>query len=1451
MAPLDRFSPATVRWFSDTFDAPTAAQSEGWEAIGSGAHTLIHAPTGSGKTLAAFLWAIDRLMADPPPGERERCRVLYVSPLKALAYDIERNLRAPLRGIARTAALDGGDPPEVSVALRTGDTSADERRRMLRHPPDILITTPESLYLMLTSQAREVLATVETVIVDEIHSLAGSKRGSHLALSLERLDEFTGHSVQRIGLSATQRPLEVVAEFLGGGAPHGVDWEPRPVTIVDAPRDKQLEISIVVPLEDMTRPDTVDAEGRPTRSIWPSIYPEIARLVGEHRSTIVFANSRGLVERLAAALNEEAGREIARAHHGSVSRDQRIEIEDALKAGTLECVVATSSLELGIDMEAVDLVVLVESPTTVARGLQRVGRAGHQVGVPSRATVYPKHRGDLLEAAVIVDRMHDGQIEATHVPQNPLDVLAQQIVAIVSGGDRDAEELYELVRRASPYRALARAPFEAVLDMLSGRYPSDEFAELRPRIVWDRITGRLSPRDNARMLAVTNPGTIPDRGLYTVSLPEGGRVGELDEEMVYESRVGDVFVLGSSTWQITDITPDRVVVVPAPGRPAARMPFWHGDTLGRPVETGRALGAFVREVGALPEQESVRVLTDRYRLDDRAARNLTRYLSEEREATGTLPTDRTVVVQRFRDEIGDWRIVLLSPFGARVHAPWAMAVATRLRRERGLEVDAIWSDDGFILRFPDADEAPDLEAAMVEPEDLDDLVLEEIGGSALFGARFREAAARALLLPRRRPGSRTPLWLQRRRSTSLLDAARGHPTFPIVLEAMREVLQEHFDLPALRELLADVAARRVRLTQVETHGPSPFASSLMFDFIASYMYEYDAPTAERRAMALTVDRALLGQLLGEPALRDLLDPDVVATVELELQRLADGTRTEGRDGITDLLRTLGPLTTEDIEARHREPDDVMAQIGALTDDRRVVEVTVGGSARWAVPEDVARLRDALGVQPPRGIPEALLEPVDDPLGDVVGRFARTHGPFTTAEAATTLGLPIAATEAALRTLEDTGRVASGAFRPDGGGTEWVDTGVLRRLRRRSLAVLRSEVEAVEPDRLGAFLPAWHDIGSGGASPGHLMDVLTRLQGAAMPASILERDVLAARLDHTPDLLDAVLASGEVVWAGRGALAGRDGRVALYRRDQIALLHWDGGLEAPEGPIHDAIRSHLSDRGASFYADLYSAAGGGDPQTVVDALWDLVWSGEVTNDTIAPLRAFLWKRARRTRSRRPTMPGSSTPAAATGRWSLVSSLLTETSTTEQQAARANQMLERHGIVVRDAVLAEGVPGGFAGLYPVFAALEETGRVRRGYFVEGRGGAQFALPGAVDRIRSADPTAAVLAAADPANPYGSALPWPETEGRPSRSAGAFVVLVEGRAAAFIERGGRSVLTFGADPTAVAATIGDHARSRRGRFTIERIDGVPAADTALGRELIAAGFAAGYKGVTLEQR
>jgi len=1442
----------TREWFESSFPRPTPAQVEGWAAIASGAHTLIHAPTGSGKTLAAFLYALDRLHAEPAPADAQRCRVLYVSPMKALAYDIDRNLRAPLIGIRNAATRLGLELPEVTTGMRTGDTPSVERRRMMKAPPDVLITTPESLYLMLTSQVREILRSVRWVIVDEVHAVAGTKRGSHLALSLERLDELAD-APQRIGLSATQRPLADIARFLGGGTPDGEGWKPRPVTVVDVPWEKVLDIQIVVPLQDMTRPDlavpSIDPEQPPIRSIWPLMYPRLLELIEKHRSTIVFGNSRGLVERLAQQLNDLAGREVAQAHHGSLSREQRLAIEDRLKRGELPAVIATSSLELGIDMEAVDLVMLVESPNTVASGLQRVGRAGHQVGVPSRARVFPKHRADLLEAAVVVDRMYAGEIESTAIPQNPLDVLSQQIVAMVSMDEWPVDDLYDVVRRAGPYAKLGRGAFEATLDMLAGRYPSDEFAELRPRLVWDRVDGLLTARPGAQMLAVTNPGTIPDRGLYRVSLPEGGHVGELDEEMVYESRVGDVITLGSTAWRIDEIDHDRVRVTPAPPGVPSKLPFWHGDMVGRPLELGRAIGRFIREVGALDTAEAEQLLEDRYRLDPWAAANLAAFIGAEKDATGALPTDRTIVIQRYRDEIGDWRMVLLSPFGARVHAPWSLAASAKLRSRYDFEVDAMWTDDGMVFRFPGADEPPPVDALIVEPEELEEIVVGEVANSALFASRFREAAGRALLLPRRRPGDRTPLWLQRRRSADLLKIAGKFPSFPIVLETYREVMQEHFDLPALTDLLGEIRSRKVRVSDVSLDTPSPFASSLTFDFIAAYMYEYDAPPGERRAAALTLDRSLLAELLGEPELRSLLDAEVVGDVELELQRLVPDRHARSGPAVHDLLRHLGPLGRTDLEAR--VDGDLDAFLAELEAGRQVLVISAGDGERWAAIEDAARLRDALGVALPQGIPAAFLEQVGDPLGDVVGRFARTRGPFTARQAAGALGLAPAVVDEVLGRLEAAGRVSRGAFLPAGDGQEWVDSEVLRRLRRRSLAKLRSEVEPVAPSALGEFLARWQHVGNRQSSLDRLIEIVRQLQGASIPASILETEVLPSRMSYGPELLDQLMASGDVVWVGREPLASNDGRLALYLRDQIPLLHAPSPTERPTDPIHDRLRTQLAEQGASFFRDLYEAAGGRDPQRTLDALWDLVWAGEVTNDTLGPLRAFLWGKVKRTTaSRRPRLP-SALPPAGSGRWYLVGTLIEDApEPTTRAKAVTDQLLERTGILTRDVAAAEGIPGGFSAVYPVLRALEDAGRVRRGYFVEGLGGAQFATPGSVDRLRQpSDGKPLLLAAADPASPYGAAVGWPDNAGgRPSRSAGAYVITVGGALVVFVERGARRLLTFTEDEGVLTQALGplQALARRRRRFEIETIDGARAATTMLGVLMLSSGFVDSYKGL-----
>jgi ATP-dependent Lhr-like helicase len=1495
---LDRFSPAVREWFSTAFGAPTPVQAEGWPAISRGDHTLLLAPTGSGKTLAAFLWALDRLTIEEPPPPGERCRLLYVSPLRALAVDVERNLRAPLAGIRLAAERLGVDVQVPEVGMRTGDTSAEERRRLARTPPDVLITTPESLYLMLTSRARAGLAGVRWVIIDEIHAMAGTKRGAHLAVTLERLEELTATPAQRIGLSATQRPLEEIARFLGGRTETG----PRPVAVVDAGHRKELDLEVVVPVEDMgdlgrviEEPTSGPAAAGPRRtSIWPAVHPRLLDLILEHRSTLVFVNARRLAERLATRLNElavERGLEgdLVRAHHGSLSREQRLDIEDRLKAGTLRGLVATSSLELGIDMGAIDLVIQVASPGSVASGLQRVGRAGHQVGEPSRGRIFPKHRADLVEAAVVAERMRAGAIEETRYPRNPIDVLAQQVVAMVAMDDWPADRLAAVVRRAANFADLTDDAVVAVLDLLSGHYPSQEFAELRPRIVWERragdaggrLGGVLRARQGAQRLAVTNAGTIPDRGLFGVFLPDGTRVGELDEEMVYESRPGEVFLLGASAWRIEDISHDRVTVVPAPGEPA-KMPFWHGDGPGRPLELGRAVGAFLREVRALapsraaddPDEASITRLAASHDLDRWAAENLLRYVAEQVEATGAVPDDRTVVVERFKDEIGDWRICVLSPFGARIHAPWAMALEVGLERRLGMAVQTLWSDDGIVLRLPESHDRVPVEDLALDPDEVEELLLQQLPSTALFAARFRENAARALLLPRRRPGSRTPLWQQRQRAADLLSVAAKYPSFPILLETTREVLRDVFDVGALRQVLTDLRSRRVRMVPVDTATASPFASSLLFGWIAVYMYEGDAPLAERRAAALSLDRELLRELLGAEELRELLDADVLADLELELQALVEGRRARDADEAHDLLRRLGDLTLAELDARS-EGAGVEGWVEALVAARRALRVRVAGEDRIAAAEDAGRLRDALGAPVPPGVPAAFLESVERPLDDLVGRYARTHGPFLAAQVAARLGVPEERSAAALDRLLADGRVVLGEFRPGGSGREWCDTEVLRALRRRTLASLRREIEPVDAATLGRFLPSWHGVGDRRRGIDALLDALDRLQGAPVPASILEDDVLPARVEgYRPADLDELCAAGEVVWVGAGAVGAADGRVALYTRDQVGLLAARAVGERPEGALHDALRASLAARGASFWPDLVRAAAeaGVDysEAEVLVAVWDLVWAGELTNDTMAPLRAFVAASGRRrpsgraTAARRRPRPGRLTrlgPPAGAGRWSLVGPLLEPVPTaTEQAHARALQLLERYGVLAREAVLAEGVEGGFAGVYGVLKAMEETGRVRRGYFVAGLGAAQFALPGAVDRLRGERrpvgveaPVVApvVLAAADPAQPYGAALPWPASAGRPSRSAGALVVLVDGEPAVYLERGGKRLVTFPSavrSPAWVDGLVAQVKDGRLKRLVVERIDGAPPAESPeVAAALRAGGFADGYRGLT----
>lgn len=1517
--PLALFHPAVRAWFQSSFPEPTKPQLLGWPAIARGDSTLILAPTGTGKTLTAFLWCINRLMFAPePPQKNRRCRVLYISPIKALAVDIDRNLRAPLAGIAAAAQKLGEKFHEPSIAVRTGDTPASERARFVRNPSDILITTPESLYLLLTSNARDRLASVETVVIDEIHALVPTKRGSHLALSLERLEHFCGRQLQRVGLSATQRPLEEVARFLGGceaskariKAPAAeispdalAEFEStsaapvyRPVTIVDASQPKRLDLRVEVPVKDMSRLGT-DETPRPrldspefvSTSIWSAIYPQVLELIRAHRSTLIFVNNRRLAERTSGAINELAGETLVRAHHGSVAVGQRKEIEDLLKAGALRALVATSSLELGIDMGAIDLVIQIESPPSVASGMQRVGRAGHHVGAVSNAVIFPKFRGDLVSCAAITRAMNEGQIESVHYPRNPLDVLAQQIVAMTALDPWDVDDLFALIRRSAPYAALTRPVFEGVLDMLSGRYPSLDFAELRPRLNWDRRRNRLSSRQGARHVAIINGGTIPDRGLYGVFLAGAAkptRVGELDEEMVFETKVGENIVLGASTWRFEEITNDRVLVSPAPGR-LGKMPFWHGDGPGRPAEFGARIGRMTRELLRLPRPAAFAKLVEEHRLDSNAAENLLRYLEEQAAATKRVPSDEDIIIEVCRDDLGDRRVCVLSPFGNRVHIPWCMAVTARLRDERGLDVESMWSDDGFVIRIPDGDAPIDPSWFLPSPAECKNLLLRQLGATSLFAAKFRESAARALLLPRRRAGMRTPLWHQRKRATDLLGVASRFATFPILLETYRECLRDVFDLPALADLLDKIQCGAIRVTSVESDQPSPFAASLLFFYVANYIYDGDAPLAERRAQALAIDQSHLQELLGDTDLRELLDEAGIKEVEWRLQSLDPEYRARHADGLHDLLLKLGDLSRAEIEARSASPE-IAVLVNELADSHRAIQIRIADESRFVPIEYATLYRDAFCVELPTNVPAELLALSREPLHELLRRYAKTHGPFTTDELAARYGLQPATVEPILQALNAAGKLLEGEFRPSGFHREWCDPEVLQQIRRKSLARLRREIETVEPHTLARFVARWQGVTALRSSLGALLDSIESLQGAALLASELEREIIPARVrDYHPADLDALLASGDVVWTGIERIGERDGRIALYHTQSLERLFPPRDLRPESAALSERaqrIVQSLQQRGASFFAEIHSACGGGFPGETLDALWELVWAGILTNDSLDPLRHWIRPADSRRSSQHEfagVLPGSpeylrrlrsraSAGGPGQGRWSLLESRIPRpVASTEWVANLAQQLLMRHGIVFRQTALAENIPGGYQTIYPALKLMEESGRIRRGMFVSALGGSQFAMPAAVELLRSlridpAAPEAIYLAASDPANPYGAVLPWQLEESTsekssdksPERSAtararGASVILINGRLAAFFRRRNPALRVFlpDTDPERTAsaralakklAEVAARRQSRGSGLLIEFINGALAREHFLAQFLEEAGFA-----------
>jgi len=1523
-AALALFHPITAQWFRSAFDGPTAPQIEGWPAIARGESTLILAPTGTGKTLTAFLWCLDRLMFRTPADAPERgCRVVYLSPLKALAADVERNLNSPLAGIASLARREDISVRMPSISVRTGDTPQRDRARFHRHPGDILITTPESLYLMLTSSASEQLRTVETVIVDEIHALVPTKRGAHLALSLERLEALTGRRVQRIGLSATQRPLEEVARFLGGAeamevsnagaetpaSPMRVEDDLagpryRPVTIVNAGARKVLALRVEVPVEDMAYlggidrvPGDTETLGPKRTSIWQSIHPRLLEIVRERTSTLIFVNARRIAERLAGALNDLAGEPIARAHHGSLAAAQRTEIEELLKAGNIKALVCTSSLELGIDMGAIDLVIQIEAPPSVAAGMQRIGRAGHQVGMPSNGIIFPKYRADLVACAAVTKAMHNGHVESTRFLRNPLDVLAQQMVAIVAqplwsreegkgkreegadeGGGLSYQELLQIVRGASGFAGLSAAAFDGVLDMLTGRYPSDEFSELRPRLTWDRTRNWITPRQGTKQIAILNGGTIPDRGLYGVFLAgtESGkpvRVGELDEEMVFESKYGDAFILGASTWRIEEITHDRVLVSPAAGDPG-KMPFWHGDKAGRPVEFGRTIGALVRTLREMPRNIALTTLTAEHDLDPQAAENVLRYLADQELASEHVPDDRNIVIERVRDELGEWRVCCLTPFGSKVHAPWAMAATARIRANGGPAVESMWSEDGFWLRFPETDEPPSINHLLMEPDEAAELVLRQLGSTAMFAAKFRESASRALLLPRRRATGRTPLWQQRKRSYDLLAVAANYPAFPVLLEAYRECLRDVFDMPALLEIFRAIGNRSLHVHTVDSRTPSPFASALLFSYVANYIYDGDAPLAERRAQALSIDQDQLRELMGDADLRELLDLAAIEETEEQLQCLVEGYKARTMDGLHDLLLRLGDLRRDELLARCASPE-VALTVERLRKAGRVIEVLITNEKRLIAVEDAGRYRDGLGVALPANLPKAFQETVPDAALDLIRRYARTHGPFTTAEVARRFGLGNEVAETILNRLVQAGRVVEGGFRPGGIHREWCEAEVLRAVRRKSLAKLRKEIEPVEQALLARLFTRWQGVVQPRRGLDALLDVIENLQGAPVPASVFETEILPARIiDYQPSDLDTLIAAGEVVWAGIEPIGEHDGRIALYLSDKAAVLRRKPSVAAALTPTSERearIVEYLQAHGASFFQPLHDGTGGGFPGETLDSLWNLVWRGELTNDGLNALRAYCErpatakKQPRKEHRQTGFTSRRTTPPTGQGRWALVPAGAAKD--TDWSHALALQLLARYGVVFRETAHAEGVPGGFSAVYDVLKAMEESGRIRRGFFAADLGATQFAMPAAVDLLRSLrirrdgdKREVLMLAATDPANPYGALMKWPAGGDQASsltRSVGARVVLCNGSLIAYLRRANANIQVFLPDEepahSQTAKALAEFLVARahtEGGMLIGSVNGTPIAEHWSAKIWLEAGFVAGAMGFNVRR-
>jgi ATP-dependent Lhr-like helicase len=1521
----------------------------GWPAIQRGEHTLILSPTGSGKTLAAFLWGIDQLYREVAQAEtagealEKGVRLLYVSPLKALNNDVERNLRAPLAGI-RGAAKEQGTPlPRLDVLVRTGDTPQSARRRMVKHPPHILITTPESLYLILTSPvARNMFHSVRTVIVDEIHTLVGNKRGAHLTLSLERMVELAGQPVQRIGLSATQRPLEEVAQFLGGYEEANDDgrYLARPVTIIDAGMTKAMDLRVITAVDDFG--------SLPGGSIWPAIIPRLMDLIEAHHTTLIFANSRRQAERAADRLNDlwlsrQAGGEggsgaltpdgIAqaqgfqgtgtvggpfRAHHGSVSREARLRLEKALKEGRLPALVGTSSLELGIDIGSVDLVVQLQSPRGIARGLQRVGRSGHLVGQTSVGRFFPTHREDLLEVAATARAMSGGDVEPSFAPQNSLDVLAQQIVAMVSVQDWDVQALLDLMHRAYPYHQLTYDLYRSVLDMLSGRYPSTAFRELRPRIAWDRVHNRLTALPGSRLLAIRNGGTIPDRGSFGAYLPDRKtRLGELDEEFVFETRPGDVFTLGASTWRVQEVTEDRVIVSPAPGH-LPRMPFWKGDAPRRDYHLGQIYGRFRRELAnriATDDAGALDWLQKEYHLDLHSAHNAVTYVQRQMDVLGAISSDQTIIAEMFTDPLGDLRLVIHSCFGARVNSPWALALAQAFRERMGTQPEVMVSDDGILFRFLETDYDPPLELLEeMGPVEARERLLAELPNSAVFGAQFRMNAARALMLPAAKgTQKRTPFWLQRLRAKDLLSVAKGFEDFPIILETYRDCLRDVLDLVHLEEVLDSLSRGEIELITAETIAPSPVAAGLLYDFVNQYMYEWDQPKAERQMGALMMGRELLAQLLDEASLPELLRPEAVRAVDDRLQYRADGTRARTAEELATVFLALGDLSPE--EAATRSDGDGTAWLEGLAGAGRLVAVDLSTGLRYVLSEQGEAYRTAFDL----GDPPSPAESQDEARRAILRRVLSTHGPLTKRWILDRYPWEADWLETALATLVESGEVVAGQItpgtRPPSTGPvelEYCDRRNLERIHRQTLALLRKEVEPVSVYAYADFLTRWQHLHPSQrlSGPGALVQLLQQLRGVPAPGAVWERDLLPLRLDpFDAQELQGLCRQGDLVWVGSGSKDPRWTRIRFLFRGE-GHLFLPSEPETPDlSPEAQTVLTFLKSEGACFFADLETGTDLG-AQQLTAALAELVMGGLVTNDSLQSLRGLLawspeeegaarkplssldaelsaWRRARttappigqrpsRTRLRRAQRAVSqrleppSTAREWPGRWGLVHRIGVwgkDVDYAKRIARQARQLLQCYGIVTRQSLKSweaglEERELDWGALYRHFQLMEMRGEVRRGYFVQGLPGVQFALPEAVERLRDwthppapeAGPISSemtgelvLLNACDPANLFGPSLPGAEASepdpARFSRIPSNYVVLLHGRPVLLLETGGERLTSLPDLPPqtlkrALRLAL-DHIAPALGRLTASQWNGGPVVDSAVAPLLEEIGF------------